>query len=220
MRARHAAFTLVELLVVISIFAILMSLIFTIAPRAIAKANQTKSLNNMRQIAAGFMLYTNDNNGRFPNRPTDGDGSMRWPSLISEYLKDTKVFVAPDDKSNRGLEPAELLSNGVNHTSYIMNSGMDPGKSDADLVENPIVLAGVEQPSKTIMLGLLFDDTNFFLDVAHDDQGLINDHQFGTSNNYVFMDGSARTIEAKEYRTLNAEKGGNAYLWLLNKDTP
>ncbi len=214
MRLRCKAFTLIELLVVIAIVAVLVAMIFNVADRGIVKANQTKSLNNMKQVATGFMLYAADNNGRLPNRPVDGSTADRWPKLIHSYLQDTQVFAAMDDPSNfirRGTDP---LSNSSNNTSYIMNGGLDPDRGQAQAEEQPMTLAAIQQPSSTILLGLIYTDTNFFLDVANGDESLIRPNQFGSNNNYVFMDGSARTLDAKDYVDGNR---GKAWLWLLNK---
>ena len=46
-------------------------------------------------------------------------------------------------------------------------------------------------------MGLVYDDPNFFLDVEQGDADLIKPSLFGSSNNYVFMDGSARMLGAK-----------------------
>lgn len=219
MRRHREAFTLVELLVVIAIIAILIAMVFNLANRAITKANQTKSLNNMRQVATGFMMYAADNNGRLPNRPADNNGQDRWPKLIYDgYLKDKRIYAAMDDPSNFIKRNTDPLSNSTNNTSYIMNGTLDPGRSEEAAEAYPISLASIEQPSKTILLGLLYDDGNFFLDVANKDQRLIKPYQFGTSNNYVFMDGSARTIDGKEYLELNSQSSTNAWLWLIHKE--
>ncbi|MGH8046941.1 MAG: hypothetical protein ACREKL_06820, partial [Chthoniobacterales bacterium] len=110
------------------------------------------------------------------------------------------------------------LSNTTNNTSYIMNGGLDPGTDQSTAADKPLVLAAIDQPSKTILIGLIYDDPNFFLDVANDDQDLIDPKQFGTSNLYVFMDGSARALEAKDYEEQNSQNGSKAWLWLINKN--
>src|SRR5215510_9495186 len=62
---RRAAFTLVELLVVIGIIAILIAL-----RSARASANRTACLSNLRQVGAAVHAYANDHDGRIPYGPT------------------------------------------------------------------------------------------------------------------------------------------------------
>jgi prepilin-type N-terminal cleavage/methylation domain-containing protein len=64
--SKTTAFTLVELLVVISIIAILAALLFPTFAAVKNTANKTASMSNLRQLAAGFMIYTQQNNGQVP----------------------------------------------------------------------------------------------------------------------------------------------------------
>lgn len=65
-------FTLMELLVVISIIALLIALLLPALSGATKSARQAKALSNMRQLAGGWHLYSAENAevmlpGRFPN---------------------------------------------------------------------------------------------------------------------------------------------------------
>jgi type II secretory pathway pseudopilin PulG len=212
---------LIELLAGIAILAILVALIFSFTRNSLAKANQTKSLNNMRQVASGLTLYAADHDGQFPPRQMDGDsGSDRWPKLVFDYLGDTKIYAAPDDEENFIKRKLDPLSNGENNTSYIMNGGWDPGLGQDEVNQRPLRTMAIDQPSKTILVSAVFNDTNFYLDVSNGDHTNVLDPRLfgGKSNCYVFMDGSARTISAEEYKELNDAGGHPGYLWLINKD--
>ena len=58
------AFTLMELLVVISVLAILASLVLPALNRAKAKAQGTACLNNIRQLMVAWRMYADDNAGK------------------------------------------------------------------------------------------------------------------------------------------------------------
>src|SRR5258708_7766548 len=63
-RLGFTGFTLIELLVVIAIIAILAAMLLPALTRAKAKAQQTKCLNNMKQLVVCWVMYAVDNNDR------------------------------------------------------------------------------------------------------------------------------------------------------------
>ncbi len=71
-RERVSAFTLIELLVVIAIIAILAALAVPALTSALSKAQQTGTMNNMRQLYLAQFQMSNDGSAT-------GDASSAWP---------------------------------------------------------------------------------------------------------------------------------------------
>jgi len=70
----HAAFTIIELLVVVLVLGILFALTWAGYSRIQLGAGETRCANNLRQLALGGASYAADRNGRLPD-------STYWPYL-------------------------------------------------------------------------------------------------------------------------------------------
>src|SRR5688572_21295406 len=128
----RAAFTLVELLVVIGIIAVLVGMLLPSLPRARENANRRVCASNVRQFCQALHMYANDNRGWFfepgnarsylqvtnPAMPQAGpwdnsgethkryDVQTMHPAvrdmLINEYKMTPEIFFCP---SNRPENP-------------------------------------------------------------------------------------------------------------------
>jgi len=75
-RARQA-FTLLELLLVVSIIAILAALLLPSLSKAQAKGKRARCLNNLKQIGIGFHSFLHDHGDKFPMQvSTNSGGSL------------------------------------------------------------------------------------------------------------------------------------------------
>jgi prepilin-type N-terminal cleavage/methylation domain-containing protein/prepilin-type processing-associated H-X9-DG protein len=102
-----AAFTLVELLVVIGIISLLISILLPALSRAREAANTTQCLSNLRQAGMYFNLYANEHHGFLP--PQSPTFIRALHSSIRDYIDQRytkggggKVFYCPT------LEPVSL----------------------------------------------------------------------------------------------------------------
>lgn len=73
------AFTLVELLVVVSILGLLAGLAIPAISGALAKARQAESMNQLKQFSALTLAYAAENNGAFPDE--GGEGVQSFSSI-------------------------------------------------------------------------------------------------------------------------------------------
>ncbi len=138
-----AAFTMIELLVVIIIFSILASLLLPALAKAKGKAQQADCLNNLRQLALAINIYATDNNDAVVPmyRPPVDDGPS-WQDRLSEQLKSDKIFLCPTDTKSTNC-------------SFGANEDVFPDQTDTNTADAmpPRMLGGFRAPVDIVGLG-------------------------------------------------------------------
>lgn len=165
----RSAFSLVELLVAVSVLAALFAVIMPGISSMMQRANLTKSSSNLRQIGAAMASYASDTDGYLP--PANGflrDGSFPtqqfwWPVHLLPYTGgETKIFDRPGLQKEWNAPRTIVPETGRQfRMGYWINGGNDPNvafcHSSAFIDQlragkNYRPLTAFESPSRTVAL--------------------------------------------------------------------
>jgi len=159
---RKGAFTMVELLVVVSVIAVLAAITFPIYKGAVAASKRAVCLHNFGSIGGAMMMYVTDYDDRVPpvnykyvNVNDPGD-DRTWVQTLAPYAGDFRLFTCPADTGRdaagtpsgwEGYYAASLRSNlGYNYL-YLSPLVQDQAGNWASY---PISMSQIANPSRTI----------------------------------------------------------------------
>jgi prepilin-type N-terminal cleavage/methylation domain-containing protein/prepilin-type processing-associated H-X9-DG protein len=161
---RRNAFTLLELLVVISIIAILAALLFPAFRTAKRQAQSTQSSNNLRQLVAANLSYVNDQGYYAP--AADRWNNKRWSGArtsASSAYDPTKGYLADYLGKSRQITPDPLFTDMLRQSNSFEEGSGGYGYNEVYIGGTPagnyngdgsMVSARpsmVERPSTTVM---------------------------------------------------------------------
>jgi prepilin-type N-terminal cleavage/methylation domain-containing protein/prepilin-type processing-associated H-X9-DG protein len=98
----HTRFTLIELLIVISIIAILASILLPALKTARDSAKRISCMNNIKQLGLTFLSYSNDSQENLPPAIINyGGDNLAWGSTLAEnnYVNENAIGYAPKNKT-------------------------------------------------------------------------------------------------------------------------
>lgn len=221
-----AAFTLVELLVVIAVIGVLAALLLTVVSQAKGKAQRIQCVNNLRQLGIGLQAFVADNHS-YPvlrtttNRFTgvdrfwigqlerEGLGSSR-PATNFYY---TGIWYCPSAKwsaeVDRGIQTADgwsyyaynidIFGPGMQRTDPANQFGLQGHYDPITQIYQPIKESEVVAPSDMMALGDGFDPNGVFMR-----RRVVDLERFGNTMsrhqgkaNVVFCDGHVESPELK-----------------------
>jgi len=158
-RGKTSGFTLVELLVTITILAILAGLVWPAASRAIKQAKASRSMSNLRQLVIANHAYAAENDGYYCPAQ-DARNLVRWHGARTSTRKPfdpKKGFLSPYLGKEASVKMCPLFSDMLTgdksfETStggYGYNASYIGGTPDA--WDQPTTIARISRPARTIM---------------------------------------------------------------------
>ncbi|MDX2065601.1 MAG: prepilin-type N-terminal cleavage/methylation domain-containing protein [Fimbriimonadaceae bacterium] len=202
-------FSVIELIVVISILVVLAALIFPVVIAAKEKSHSTACLSNIRQLGAATLIYASDNGGRLPQITYQSPAqstTVNYHDLVQKgaVLKCSKINVVV---ANRPTLSTGYCINERLHDAVIkivdgkQRFDFFPGK-DLSEVEKPAITALYGECSPFVM-GLSgpehwYFSPNHFIEDHKDEvrEPLRASSRHAGGAHYVFVDGHARWLHA------------------------
>lgn len=147
---KTSAFTLLELLISITVIAILVAISLPFFSSVLENARSVTCQNNLKEMHKALIAYKTSNNDCIPAASNSADRKKRWTYDLYRFSGSTKIYECPCDEwagTERGtVQPDEK---GFEDPAYGYNSAL--GTSNGPFgPDRPI--AGFKNPGKTIMI--------------------------------------------------------------------
>jgi len=198
MKTPNRAFTLIELLAVITIVGVLTTLGLAATRGVTEKSRCNRCLHDLRQVGTAIQLYVGENQGRFPD--TSHQVGRSWTNTLAVYLRTNFIGRCPSVRQHRST-----------NLTYAWNDIL------ADANGLGIMAASFRRPSATMVVGELATNQTgehfHFAGIrggpsrisANQFRGFVNVECHGTSANYLFADGHVENLAWSQVQTRLAE---------------
>jgi len=197
--ARQHGFTLVELLVVVSIIALLMAIMIPGMNRAINRARSVHCQSNLRQIGIAQVAYSIDHDGQYTPKFTPG--GVSWQHHLVPYIPHR---FRGDMNTVMNCPVAKVEA--YNHSSYALNARIESTHWNFSTT-------AMKKPGEIILLGDVVEGNTDILFESNRNQnwGIPGFRHTGkTIANMLYCDGS---VHGKDKDELAITADNNPWYW-------
>ena len=225
---RRAAFTLMEILVVVSIILILAAIALPVYSTVLSRANKAAALNNMRQTTAALISYAGQNDGDFPDEnilvgtswatASTAAGEKAWfnvlPRLmgrkgVGDYANNKTAYYTKDNLlflpgAQYPLGPARIVKP---FFAFAINTKLQ-SKDKVTKLKSKAKLSQITHPSRTVAFleeGIPGEPKAMAIQPAYEGEpksaGRSFVERYGGHGVITFLDGHAENLAAKDLLT-------------------
>jgi prepilin-type N-terminal cleavage/methylation domain-containing protein len=124
---RAEGFSLIEMLITLTIMLILFTMMYGFGSRSHQMTQKKKCQANLQKIYIALQIYANDSAGKFPVVTNARSSEEPLDGLVPRYTSDTAIFVCPGSKDSP-LPAGESLRKGrISYAYYMGRSTAESG---------------------------------------------------------------------------------------------
>jgi len=201
------AFSLIELLVVISIIAVLIGILLPMLSKSRRRAETVQCMSNLRQVGIALDIYANRWKGWVypPLRGGNVARDERWPTRVFKPAVWNPIILkcpADDLPDPPAAWTLGLYENGADHT-YILNEIIkdryvkkhSTGQALAGLSASQVIVMAEKKPQ--------YDDYYHGIGPLHKDKNIATlleryRHGLSVGSNYLFLDGHVESMRPED----------------------